>query len=673
MKILLDRLFKAPEDILRQGIVFLAIFASAKFAEYIYFDWNISSAILWTPPGITLAVIYLWGYRYAPVIFLAYFLTFLSSPYGYLWPWTIFMTLGQVFAGMVGAFLLRYHGYGGQNTNVMKLVYFLTTIVIVSMIVSATAVLMDYFMDAPSLPVTIPWGLYWAGHVLSCLLLFPLITSWSQFTVVKEYPLNKIFEWGLVTLVSVLSVPIVFWKKDQYEWLFFFFAVMFICLFWVCLRFTDRLVNSYIVVVAIFGIAGLFLLPNPDVALNVRLFIAELCFLLILPIFYMFSAMVQDSEETISDLALTKSLIEKEMVAKNEFIAVLAHELRNPLAPLKTTLEILELEAMSSDIKNHLRNASHQVHTMCRLLDDLLDVTRISQGKFELRITPVDLCTTLTHCLESTEEICRLRRHRIIMDTVCADAIWLDVDPVRFEQVVVNIINNAAKYTNVGGEIRIRHYVSGEQAILEIQDTGIGIIPENLASIFDSFWQVKKIVPLSNDGIGVGLSLTKLIVEMHGGTITASSEGLDKGSTFTISLPLSIKDHLVMPALVNDAVIKPLRILVTDDNASAATALSKLLRMKNHTVETVYTGSEAINAVTYFKPDCILLDIGLPDLNGYQVAQKLRQNGYKNRIIALSGYSQEEDMNRAFKNGFDEFMVKPVNLKQLEDYFRSDR
>jgi len=670
MKILVTRFFKIPKDIIYQAVVFLVIFLAAKFGQYIFYGWDTSPAILWPPTGIVLAVMYLWGYRFAPVIFLALFLSTVSGPLGFMWPGSILFPLAQVIGGLAGVYLLYRYDYNKHQTNVTQVLHFLTTIVVASMITPTIITFVGYVMDTLTVPVSISWTRTWAGSIFSCLILFPLITSWVPLTVSKIYPVHKMLELSMVVLLLGISANIIFWTQGQNDFLFLFFGILFICLFWLCLRFSTRMVNLFIVLGTVFGLAGLFIFPDPNVAFATRLFIAELFFLIVIPVFYTFSAVVQDSAKTLSDLAQTKNVIEKENTTKNEFIAVLAHELRNPLAPLKTTLEILELENMSTDIKSHVQNAHRQVHTMQRLLDDLLDITRISQGKFELKITPVNLCTTLAHCVESTKDICQKRQHRVIMDKVCDDSIWLDVDPVRFEQVIVNIINNAAKYTNIGGEIHIRHFVRGSQAILEIQDTGIGISSENIHSIFNSFWQVKKIVPLSSSGIGVGLSLTKQIVEMHGGTITATSDGIDKGSTFILSLPLSTSTTSVLtPLKIRTTPLQSLRILVADDNVAAAKALCTLLALKSHIVESVYCGAEVLTATTDFKPDCVILDIGLPDFNGYVVAQKLRERGYQNKIIALTGYGQKEDIEKALNNGFDLFIIKPVGLKQLEDYF----
>jgi len=671
MKARLARFFKGPEDIMYQAIVFLVIFVAAKFGQYIFYEWNTAPAVFWPPTGIALAVVYIWGYRYAPVIFLSLFLATVSGPLGYLWPGSILTPFGQVISAVLGVYLLHLYRYNSNQSNVTNIVYFLLIIVVVSSISPTINTFVSYITGTLVVPLNISWSRIWAGYMLSSLIIFPLITSWIPYKKLTKFNFLRVFEWCIVVGLLIVSLYNIFWTGVEDESMYFFSTLILISLFWSCLRFSTRTVNLFITFGTVLGIAGLILFPESDVLLSLRLFTTELFLLLTIPIFYMFSAVVQDSVDTISVLDTAKNIIEKENSAKNEFIAVLAHELRNPLAPLKTTLEILELETLSSEVKTHVQNAHRQVHIMQRLLDDLLDVTRMSHGKFELKITSVNLCTALAHCVESTKDICQKRQLRVVMDKICDDTIWLDVDSVRFEQVLVNIINNAAKYTNIGGEINIRHFVKGTKAVLEIQDTGIGINPENLNSIFDSFWQVKKIVPESSGGIGVGLSLTKQIVEMHGGTITAKSDGIDKGSTFIVTLPLSTRNVPMQPSfeMPGNTLQRSLRILVADDNVAAANALCKLLSLKNHIAKSVYTGSHALSETTQFKPDCVILDIGLPDVDGYQVALQLRQAGYQNKIIALTGYGQKEDIEKALANGFDFFIIKPVGLKQLEDYF----
>lgn len=316
-----------------------------------------------------------------------------------------------------------------------------------------------------------------------------------------------------------------------------------------------------------------------------------------------------------------------------------------------------------------IKSAHQQLYTMRRLLDDLLDTTRMSQGKFQLQISHANLCDMIRNAILTTKEIVQERNHTIVMDPKCDDSIWLDVDPIRFEQVVVNIINNAAKYTNHGGIIGIKNSVKDGNAILSITDNGIGIDSQHLDSIFDSFWQVKTPTTRVISGIGVGLSLTKQIVEMHGGTISVKSDGLGNGSSFTVSLPMSKRQTSTAEELADvQRKIPHFKILVADDNTAAANALAKLLRLKGHTVETAYSGKEVLETATSFVPQVVLLDIGLPDMTGYEVSNKLRKEGFVNKIVALTGYGQKEDRDRAFEAGFDHHLTKPMAIAHLEEY-----
>ena len=221
MKVLLARFYKAPEDIIYQALVFLVVFIAAKFGQYLYFDWYTSPAILWPPTGIILAIIYIGGYRYVPVIFTALFLTSISGPFGFIWPWTIIITLGQVVSGMVGVYLLRRYNNDSHQTNLINVVHFLITIVVVSMIVPTMTTLVGPIMGTFSETFYVSWSRAWVGYVFSCLILFPLIITWFPYTSIKIYSFYRLFEWSVVALLSVLSVNIIFWTHDQNEWRFF--------------------------------------------------------------------------------------------------------------------------------------------------------------------------------------------------------------------------------------------------------------------------------------------------------------------------------------------------------------------------------------------------------------------------------------------------------------------
>jgi CheY-like chemotaxis protein len=379
---------------------------------------------------------------------------------------------------------------------------------------------------------------------------------------------------------------------------------------------------------------------------------------------------VKERASIIKDLRSAINRNEKESIAKNNFIAILAHELRNPLAPIRTTLEILMLQEHEAQTQRLLHSADRQAFAMQRLLDDLLDITRVTQGKFKLQLRNENVCEMLQRCMDTTSELMKLYDHTVVMSPKCDPTVFLHVDTVRFEQVIVNLLSNSAKYTPPSGRILISMDVHEESVAIKVTDNGIGIVEANIKEVFEPFWQLESETAPTRGGIGVGLSLTKHIVELHGGTIMAESEGLGKGSTFTVRMPRSEIDrndaHSVL--LQKTKNIPTLRILIADDNGAASDSLAKLLSLKGHVTRAVYSGNEVLTSIDTFIPDILLLDIGLPDMSGFEVAKRLREQGLTIKIVALSGYGQQEDKKRAAEAGFDDHFTKPMPIKRFEEY-----
>ncbi|RLP55233.1 MAG: response regulator [Ketobacter sp.] len=359
---------------------------------------------------------------------------------------------------------------------------------------------------------------------------------------------------------------------------------------------------------------------------------------------------------------------------KNEFLATLAHELRNPLSPIRTSVEILR--KLSPDVtpaEEKARNAiqRHADH-LTRLVDDLLDVSRISQSKIALQQQSVQLKDFIETALESSAVAIEGRGHQLIVD-LPEQAIWVEGDPVRLSQVVTNLLRNAAKFTPVGGTITLTASLQKNQLLIQVADTGIGISPEDLDAIFELFAQSGSLSGLVQDGLGIGLSLVKSLVVLHGGQVRAHSEGVDQGSTFEVLLP-TVENLSEQGAdqgartELTEADESKKRVLVIDDNVDGADSLAHLLTLCGHQSRAVYNGLNGVAMAVEFKPDLIFLDIGLPDMNGFDVARKLK--GLPDmpafNLIALTGYGQEEDRVKALQAGFDEHIAKPLNIAKLE-------
>ncbi|HKS56720.1 MAG TPA: response regulator [Steroidobacteraceae bacterium] len=349
---------------------------------------------------------------------------------------------------------------------------------------------------------------------------------------------------------------------------------------------------------------------------------------------------------------------------KDEFLAMLAHELRNPVAPIASSAELLSRLVPQEKQRALVGIIQRQAVHLGRLLDDLLDVARITQGRIELRREVIDVVSCVQLAIETAEPLIRSKGHQLTL-TQMLDPIYVSADKVRLGQCIANVLVNAAKYTPDGGEIRIRPYVDGNTAVVEVSDNGIGIAPEFLPRIFDLFAQSERGLDRSQGGLGVGLTVCKQIVELHGGSVVASSPGVGRGATFTLRQPLAERP----PATTRPADPQPdplLRVLIVDDNRDAADSLAMLLQFEGRQTLCVYSGEEALQVLAAFNPQLVLLDIGLPGIDGYEVARRLKEAAPELHVIALSGYGQLEDRQRSAAAGFDGHLVKPVDLAALK-------
>jgi PAS domain S-box-containing protein len=363
---------------------------------------------------------------------------------------------------------------------------------------------------------------------------------------------------------------------------------------------------------------------------------------------------------------------------KDEFLAVLAHELRNPLAPVRNALHILKLAPGDSAVTARARDmAERQVHHLTRLVDDLLDVSRIMRGKVDLRKERVELAALVARAVETAKPVIEAEKHELTV-TLPDEPLWLDADVVRISQVIGNLLNNAAKYTEPGGQIWLTAEQAGEEAIIRVRDTGIGIAPEMLPRIFEMFMQVASTHMRAQGGLGIGLTLVKTLVEMHGGSVSARSEGLGRGSEFSVRLPLRAESRHPVSASLELPPVPPVpqqRILIVDDNVDAAESLALLLQLEGHEVQVAHEGKAALALVEKHLPDLAFLDIGMPGMDGYELAQRIRRQPQfqKMFLVALTGWGQEEDRRRTREAGFDHHLVKPVEPEALRQLLMTRR
>ncbi|AJK45937.1 ATP-binding response regulator [Burkholderia plantarii] len=355
---------------------------------------------------------------------------------------------------------------------------------------------------------------------------------------------------------------------------------------------------------------------------------------------------------------------------KDQFLATLAHELRNPLAPIRNAIELMDpkYHAAEALVQDARMIARRQVDHLSRLVDDLLDVSRITHGKIALRMEPVDIEAAVAAAVETSQPAVERKHHllRVNMPTLpCV----VRGDAIRISQVIANLLSNAAKYTPDGGRIELGVAIAPGAVEISVADNGIGIAPAELDDVFNLFMQSADSVKRSEGGLGIGLSLARTLTELHGGTIGVSSDGIGHGSRFVVRLPLAVPDEAAAGPDAADAAPRPQRrVMVVDDSVDGAESMSVLLRILGHEVRTLYDGASAIAAAPMFRPEVVMLDIGLPGMDGYEIARALRglPATAGALLIALTGYGQESDRQRTRAAGFDHHLVKPATLEDIE-------
>jgi signal transduction histidine kinase len=387
-------------------------------------------------------------------------------------------------------------------------------------------------------------------------------------------------------------------------------------------------------------------------------------------------------QKAYEELQQTERTLRETDRRKDDFLAMLSHELRNPLAPIRNAVQILKSAALPPHEQQHVTEMmDRQVDHLVRLVDDLLEVSRIGRGIIELRKEWADLGAIVRSAVEASQPMIHAAGHTLRVN-MPVEPVFLVADSVRLSQVIGNLLNNAAKFTDVGGRIWLDVSREETEVLITVRDTGRGISPEMLPEIFGMFVQVEDAQPVRRSGLGIGLTLVRRLVEMHGGRIEARSPGPGRGSEFTVHLPIGKLDAegVAQPKpkqvrfMPGDSP-RPFRVLVVDDHEDATASLGILLRLMGHDVRVANDGASAIEAACAFRPEVVLLDIGMPVMDGYEVARRLRREPSCDgtRLIALTGYGRDEDRQRSRDAGFDDHLVKPVDLESLRRLLNGTR
>jgi signal transduction histidine kinase len=375
-------------------------------------------------------------------------------------------------------------------------------------------------------------------------------------------------------------------------------------------------------------------------------------------------------QQRTAELKRAEQVLQEADRRKDEFLATLAHELRGPLAPLRNMLEILKrADGDGAVTASACATLDRQLSHMTRLVDDLLDVSRITQGKMDLKRRRTELASVLYQAIEACRTIAEEARHDVSVD-LPSTPIYLDADPVRLAQVFSNLLNNSCKYTPPGGMIQLTAERDGAAVEVTIKDTGVGIPPEKLNAIFELFTQVDQSLERSQGGLGIGLTIVRRLIEMHGGTVAARSAGSGRGSEFVVRLPIRVETQereQAPPPAAREGAATRRRILVVDDNRDSATSLAMLLQMTGNDARTAHDGEDAVRQADEYRPELILLDIGLPKMNGYDACHAIRKQpwGKEIAIVALTGWGQDDDLRKSQAAGFNAHLVKPVDFEAL--------
>jgi signal transduction histidine kinase len=665
--------------------VFVAYIIVGQLSLFLFDTRDTYPAVILTPAGIALAGTILYGYRILPAVALAALVNGILSATSPII--LLFVTMGATLQTFAGACLLIQFRF---NTGLMKLRDILTLIgvaIVVTTISPWFGMIGTALVDVSS---SNTFGFLWLGNVFSIIILTPLLIRLVANPILRQVPI-RLPGTLLMFLMLIIINFLVFWT-EQTRILGFPVAIIQIVLLgvialrWGMTRMTVAVFLTTLIALTdtYFGFADL-----EGEALYQKIVGIELYLILFATMCYVITAISEErdaalllSEINMSNLEEAIQKIKIEDQKKSEFIAVLAHELRNPLAPIANYLEIMTLEGVKETRhRDAVEGIERQVNNIKLLLHDLLDISRISRGKIKLNREKVDVGGAIKSAVDSSRARIDARNHTLNVD-LPASPIAIYADPLRIEQVLVNLLSNAAKYTPPCGTIWLSVTLEGKEAVIRLRDTGIGITKEALPTIFNMFNQADTSVAKTTEGLGVGLALVKMLTLLHGGSVEAQSEGVDKGSEFTVRIPVYDEGlyqyYAADYTLENEYSFKETpgekeevraskNILIVDDNPDMLRTLEKLLTLIGHTVCTAHNGVEAIKKAHQFAPDTILLDLGLPGMSGYEIARTLRAElPYMVTMIAISGYGQKEDKIKSYNAGFDYHLTKPITRADIE-------
>lgn len=658
---------------LRQWRSAILLFVSYIAATRISALVSAAPGLVFPASGIAFAALYLEGFALWPIVFVASLAGYAlagSSPV-----YMLILPVAHTLQAIAGAWMLQRVGLDPLFRRMKDVLALIGVSLLAGLIVptlgTAARYLNSYIYDLPLSAVT--WGSWYVATVYSLLVISPFLIRWFAKPRFSRTGTQAVETLGALAVLSVICYFLFLTPHSSFLGISLVYLLL-VPLFWIALRLRPRFTTLAMLVLSAFAFFGVFFGPNAGADVGMRLYQTELFLIIIAAIFFILTSLEEERRVITSlmrsQVATLQTALERvggQDRAKSEFIAMLAHELRNPLAPIVSSIDLLRLKGPQDDPEHTetLDLMENRMHTVRRLLDDLLDVSRISENKLTLEKEQVQVSEIVKRAAASADHYFKERDQRLVIE-MPSEELVIEADPVRIEQVVTNLLTNASKFSNPRDEIRLSVRPAGSMVEIAVSDQGVGIDKDMLARVFDPFLQVE-LGKRTRQGLGIGLALVRSLTEMHGGTVRARSEGPGQGSQFAAILPLAANGTKVKqarPAPVREVATASngKRILVVDDNDAAAWSVGRLLELKGYAIDYAYDGGQALDKARTAPPDAVLLDIGLPDQDGNEVATKLRSSGYTGRLVALSGYSmantREDDL-------FDAYLVKPVGLTDL--------
>ncbi len=634
-------------------------------------------SVIWPATGLALALLVLRGRQLWPAILLGAFAANVLNDTGILASGGI--AVGNTLEALLGATLLHRVGFRPSLRRLHDVASLFLLAACLSTIVSATIGVTTVCLTgtAPWSAFTSLWSTWWIGDAIGNLVTAPFVFVWAD-QARNRGSLRRLPE-GMVLLCSMLLLSLAVFVDHGTTVPYPVHYLIFPAVIWAALRLgqhaTAMLVFGATAVTIVATIRGRGPFVTPDLGaslLQVALYMAVVA---VTGLFLGAAtaernraerrrsedyARLRSSEERLARQA--EELAEADR-RKDEFLAVLGHELRNPLAPLQNGLQLLALGSHDPALVTHARQVmERQLRHLVRLVDDLLDVARIRSGKIVLELERLEMTTVISSAVELARPVIEARGHDLQVN-LPPETLWVDADGTRLPQLLANLLNNAAKYTAEGGRVTLSVARLESNVVVSVRDTGIGMDARSLGKVFELFAQAAGPSHTVQGGLGVGLSLARSIAQLHGGVLTAHSEGLGKGSEFVLRIPVAEppEAHSVAADPDGEPGLRQ-RILVVDDNVDAAESLGTMLAYSGHDVRVAHGGAEALTAAREFAPNVMILDLGMPEMDGYAVARAVRADPRfaSVRLIALSGYGQPDDRRRSADVGFDEHLVKPV-------------